>query len=103
MHEGGLKPKEVQSTLLLIDPRRKTPLKGDGALVQVNDRENPTRRLTQATGPMRKQSVLLKTGVINTNTRGLDYRMGKQLGVLHSLHSRDQSVEALFPCNILYL
>ncbi len=64
MHEGGLKPKEVQSTLLLIDPRRETPLKSDSALVhgQVNDFEKPTRCLTQATGPMRKQSVLLKTG-----------------------------------------
>ena len=49
---------------------------------------------------MRKQSVLLKTGVINTNTRGLDYRIGKQLDILHSLHSRGEGVDALFPCNI---
>ncbi len=30
---------------------------------------------------MRKQRVLLTAGLINTNTRGLDYRMGKQYGV----------------------
>ena len=39
------------------------------------------------------------SGLLKTANRRL-MPMGKQSGVLHSLHSRDQSVDSLFPCNI---
>ena len=71
-----------------------------GAIQAVVDALNRHRgnKEVQANGHMALASMCIN----NTENRRIVDAYGQTV-ILHDLHSRDQSVESLFPCNILYL